>query len=114
MVQEARLQRHQRDNLSPVWLVLRNRLSTLNSRNTRSVGEGLQELSRRLDFRCVGGLSERVIFREFYARGLTAIDAADDIVPGARPTMSHLAARLEIETLLSAVGLGGLAARAAA
>ena len=35
------------------WIVLRNRLSTLSSRNHVLVGKGLQELSRWLDFRFV-------------------------------------------------------------
>jgi chromosome partitioning protein len=50
-------------------------------------------------------LAERVIFREFYHRGLTALDALDGTTLGTRPTMSHLAARLEIENLLDAIGL---------
>src|ERR1017187_10334822 len=66
VVQEARQQRQLRDDIGVDWIVLRNRLSMLGSRNTRLVGEGLQELSQRLNFRCVEGLAERVIFREFY------------------------------------------------
>jgi chromosome partitioning protein len=109
MVEEARQQRYLRDNVSADWIVLRNRLSTLASRNTRCVGEGLSELSQRLNFRCIEGLSERVIFREFYPRGLTALDTLDESTLGTRPTASHIAARLEIENLLSAIRLCGLA-----
>ncbi len=112
-VEDARLQRHLRDGILPDWIVLRNRLSTLGSRNTRSVGEALGELSRRLNFRRVEGLAERVIFREFYHRGLTALDALDETTLGMRPTISHLAARLEIENLVNAIGLRGLAASGA-
>jgi chromosome partitioning protein len=107
MVEEARLQRHLRDNVNADWIVVRNRLSMLGSRNTRCVGEALQELSRRLSFRCVEGLAERVIFREFYPRGLTALDALDESTLGTRPTASHVAARLEIDNLLSVLGLRG-------
>jgi len=107
MVREARLQHHQRDNVSTDWIVLRNRLSMLGSRNSRLVEQGLAELSRRLHFRQVEGLSERVIFREFYSRGLTALDSK---LLGARPTASHVAALIEIERLLNAVGLRGSAA----
>jgi len=105
MVEEARLQRHLRDNVSADWIVVRNRLSTLGSRNTRCVGEGLQELSQRLNFRCVAGLAERVIFREFYPRGLTALDTLDESTLGTRPNASHVAARLEIDNLLEVMGL---------
>lgn len=106
----ARQQRQICDNVTADWIVLRNRLSMLGSRNTRCVGEGLQELSQRLNFRCVEGLAERVIFREFYPRGLTALDALDETTLGARPTMSHVTARVEIENLLKAMSLRGPAA----
>ena len=41
---------------------------------------------------------------------LTALDALDEATLGARPTLSHITARLEIENLLGALGLGGAAA----
>jgi chromosome partitioning protein len=108
LVEEARSQRRLVDGASTDWIVLRNRLSTFgSSRNKRLVGEGLQELSQRLKFRYVDGLAERVIFREFYPRGLTAVDDLDEITLGTRPTMSHATARLEMENLLSAIVLGG-------
>jgi chromosome partitioning protein len=106
MVVEARRQRQLRDNVWFDWIVLRNRLSMLGSRNTRCVGQGLEDLSRRLDFRLVEGLAERVIFREFYARGLTALDTLDATTFGTRPTLSHLTARREIEALVAAMNLG--------
>jgi chromosome partitioning protein len=105
MVEDARGQRRVRDLGSIDWIVLRNRLSTLGSRNKRLVGEGLQELSRRLNFRHIDGLAERVIFREFYPRGLTAVDDLDEATLNARPTMSHVTARLEMLKLLAAMGL---------
>lgn len=107
MVEEARSQRQLLDNAAIDWIVLRNRLSTLgSSRNKRLVGAGLQELSQRLNFRFIDGLAERVIFREFYPRGLTAVDDIDEITLGTRPTMSHVTARLEMENLLNAMQLG--------
>ena len=106
MVEEARRQRHLLDQVDSDWIVVRNRLSMLGSRNKRLVGEGLQDLSQRLDFRCVEGLAERVIFREFYPRGLTAVDDLDELTLGTRPTMSHVSARLEMQNLLSTVMLG--------
>lgn len=117
VVEEARQQRFQRDGILPDWIVLRNRLSTLGSRNTRLVGEALGDLAQRLNFRRVEGLAERVIFREFYHRGLTALDSLHETILGTRPTLSHLAARLEIEKLVNALGLlqtssGGLVGRA--
>jgi chromosome partitioning protein len=72
------------------------------------VGEALQQLSQRLNFRCVEGLAERVIFREFYPRGLTAVDDLDELTLGTRPTMSHVTARLEMLKLLTTIGLGNV------
>ena len=106
MVEEARGRRRQLDQGTTDWIVLRNRLSTLGSRNKRVVGEALQQLSQRLNFRCVEGLAERVIFREFYPRGLTAVDDLDELTLGTRPTMSHVTARLEMLKLLTTIGLG--------
>jgi chromosome partitioning protein len=110
MVDEARRQRQLVDNVNPDWIVLRNRLSTLGSRNKRLVGEALNDLSQRLDFRSIEGLAERVIFREFYPRGLTAVDDLEEITLGTRPTMSHVTARMEMENLLSSMRLDGLTA----
>jgi chromosome partitioning protein len=109
IVEEARRAR-QLDHLDINWIVLRNRLSSLGSRNKRFVGQALEELSQKLHFRCVDGLAERVIFREFYPRGLTAVDDLDEATLGTRPTMSHVTARMEMENLLSAVSLGDQAA----
>jgi chromosome partitioning protein len=85
------------------WIVLRNRLSTLSSRNKRFVGDALADLAQRLNFRCVEGLAERVIFREFYPRGLTAIDDLDELTLGTRPTLSHATAQLEVQGLVAAL-----------
>ncbi len=105
MVREARRQRRVVDHATIDWIVVRNRLSMLGSRNKRLVGEGLQELSLRLGFRSVDGFAERVIFREFYPRGLTALDNLDEDTLGTRPSMSHVTAREEVETLLRSLKL---------
>jgi len=93
-------------NLAPTeWIVLRNRVSMISSRNKRLMGEKLQELSERLSFRCIDGIAERLIFREFYPRGLTAFDEVKETTLGTRPTMSHATARQEVQSLLEAMGL---------
>ncbi len=85
------------------WIVLRNRLSHQNTRNKRYVGSAIQELSRRLGFRCIDGLAERVVFRELYPRGLTAVDELDEATLGSRPTMSHVTSQIEVQSLVSAL-----------
>jgi chromosome partitioning protein len=110
-VEEARRERRLAGRPEMDWIVLRNRMSTLNSRNKRYVGDALQDLAQRLRFRYVEGLAERVIFREFYPRGLTAMDELDEGTLGTRPTMSHVTAQLEVQALLGAL-LGGTDYRA--
>ena len=112
LVEEARGDRRLEGRPDTDWIVLRNRLSMLNTRNKRSVGNALAELSQRLGFRCIEGLAERMIFREFYPRGLTAIDELDEGTLGTRPTMSHVAAQMEVQGLLAAL-LGSVAQGAA-
>ena len=105
MVREARRQRRLVDGRLTDWIVVRNRLSQLGSRNKRLVGEGISELSKRMGFRCVDGFAERVVFREFFPRGLTALVALDEATLGTRPNMSHLTAREEVIALLNALHL---------
>jgi chromosome partitioning protein len=82
------------------WIVVRNRISTIASRNQKKVIAGLKALADLLDFRVADGISERVIFREFFPMGLTAFDPLDPAVLGVKPTMSHVAARREIRELI--------------
>jgi chromosome partitioning protein len=107
-VEQARHQRRASGLADTDWIVLRNRLSMTPTRNKRLVGAGLEELSRKLCFRCVEGLAERVVFREFFLRGLTAFDDLNEATLGKRPTMSHMTARLEVEVLLDAMNLGSV------
>jgi chromosome partitioning protein len=100
-VWKARQARARADGASVDWVVLRNRLSTLEARNRRRVGDALTELARRVGFRIVPGLSERVIYRELFPSGLTLLDT-DHI--GA-PSISHVAARSEIRELLLSLAL---------
>jgi chromosome partitioning protein len=105
MVREARRQRRLIDGSLTDWIVVRNRLSTLTSRNKKLVGDGLKELSKRMSFRHVDGFAERVVYREFFPRGLTALDELDETVLGVRPSLSHITAREEVRTLLKALDL---------
>jgi chromosome partitioning protein len=105
MVRDARRQRRIIDGTRMDWVVVRNRLSMLGSRNKRLVGEGLGELAARLGFRRADGLAERVIYREFFPRGLTALDNLDEATLGTRPNLSHVTARAEVMSLIEALKL---------
>ena len=108
LVRAAIGQRKRVDGRVTDWVVVRNRLATLFSRNQRNVIKGLKELSSALDFRVADGISERVIFREFFPVGLTAFDTFDKRTFGFEPTMSHVAARNEVRELIGCLRLPNL------
>lgn len=91
------------------WVVVRNRIAPLVSRNQRKVVGGLERLQEMLGFRVADGITERLIFRELFPLGLTVFDTLDKRVLGVEPTMSHVAARREIRDLVSALRLPPLA-----
>ncbi len=105
MVREARRQRRLVDGGLTDWVVVRNRLSTLGSRNRRLVGEGVEGLAKQLGFRAVDGFAERVVYREFFPRGLTALDDLTEDTLGLRPNTSHVTARDEVRGLIEALRL---------
>lgn len=86
------------------WVVIRNRLSHINSRNKREMLSLFQEASKRANFHLASGIGERVIFRELFLKGLTLFDLPDQ-APGMTLSMSHLAARQEMHMLFGTIGL---------
>ncbi|MBX3520582.1 MAG: AAA family ATPase [Xanthobacteraceae bacterium] len=105
VVREARRQRRLVDQDETDWVVMRNRVSQLDTKNGRNFSEGLNDLSKRLNFRPAAGFGERVVYRELFPRGLTALDTLDERTLGAKPSMSHLAARHEVLALLDVLRL---------
>jgi chromosome partitioning protein len=104
-VRDARRERRQADNAILDWVVVRNRMANMSSRNELKIDSCLRNLSMQLGFRVADGISEREVFREFFPIGLTALDDFEEQVLGTRPTLSHLAARQEIRQLLVALRL---------
>ena len=104
-VREARRQRRIADNGLLDWVVVRNRLTQINSRNKESMYKSLTNLSMQLGCRLAEGISERVIFRELFPKGLTALDDLDKILPSKRGNASHLAARQEVRSLIATLKL---------
>ncbi len=109
MVWDQRKQRALNDGGSIDWIVMRNRLSSLDARNKRQIGRLLDELARRIGFRQAPGFTERVVFRELFPRGLTLLDLRQGEA-GVALSMSHVAARQEVRALLAAIGLPEAAA----
>lgn len=108
MVWDCRKRKAQREKKSIDWIVMRNRVSMLDARNKRRVGDGLKKLSERIGFRLAPGFAERVIYRELFPLGLTLLDLTEDgsTIPF---TMSHVAARQELRDLLIMLKLPSLA-----
>ncbi|WP_234026304.1 division plane positioning ATPase MipZ [Qipengyuania thermophila] len=109
LIWEARLKRsratieQQRRQMD--WVVVRNRTGHVEARNQARLEKALAELSKRVGFRVVKGLSERVIYRELFPSGLTLLDRGHLGELGT----SHLVARQELRQLVAALHLPVLA-----
>ncbi|MBM3565902.1 MAG: ATPase, partial [Alphaproteobacteria bacterium] len=103
MVWMAKKERAARDGGGMDWIVMRNRLSHLDARNKREIERLMRDFSSRLGCRVATGLSERVIYRELFLKGLTLFDLPD-VMPG-KMSISHVAARQEIRAVMEAVRL---------
>ncbi|MDO7835795.1 division plane positioning ATPase MipZ [Sphingobium sp. HBC34] len=101
LIFETRKARAKVDGVSIDWVVLRNRVQHHDARNKKRVGDALMELSRRVGFRVIPGLSERVIFRELFPSGLTLLDKGHLGELG----VSHIAARQELREMVSGLAL---------
>ena len=102
MVWEQKKQRAIRDGGSIEWIVLRNRLSSLFSHNKEEMKKVLDALSKRIGFRSLPGFGERVIFRELFLSGLTLLDMRENNM---NMSLSHVAAKQELATLIEAIHL---------
>jgi len=104
-VRAARRNRRIADNGLLDWVVVRNRLSHIGSRNKESMHNSLNNLAMQLGCRLAEGISERVIFRELFPKGLTALDDLDRILANLKGNASHLTARQEVRSLISTLKL---------
>ncbi|MEG8021146.1 division plane positioning ATPase MipZ [Sphingomonas aerolata] len=109
LIWDARKQRARADGTTIDWVVLRNRLQHIEARNMRRVSDALVQLSKRVGFRIIPGLGERVIYREMFPAGLTMIDAKEFGGMG----LAHVAARQELREMMAALQLPELVAETA-
>ncbi len=109
MVMKARALRAKSSDGSLDWIVMRNRLSPLASRNKAQMAQILEMLGRRFGFRSIAGFSERVAFRELFLQGLTLLDTT-----GPKKSASYLAATAEVDALLAAFNILPLTAQLSA
>src|SRR5262250_3235827 len=80
------------------WIVVRNRLESVESSNQHQITQVLDAIQRTVGFRVVRGLPERPLYREFFAAGLTVLDPLEGFESAAVP------ARLEVQSLIREIG----------
>ena len=101
LIWNSRTQRAKNTGKSVDWVVLRNRLQHIESHNLRRVGAALDELARRVGFRVIPGLGERVIYRELFPKGLTLLDMKEIGDVG----LGHITARQELREMIAGLGI---------
>ena len=101
LIWNSRTQRAKNTGRSVDWVVLRNRLQHIESHNLRRVGAALDELARRVGFRVIPGLGERVIYRELFPKGLTLLDIKQIGEVG----LGHITARQELREMIAGLGI---------
>jgi len=101
LIWDARKARAKADGATIDWVLLRNRTQYVEAHNMKRIVSALAELSQRVGFRIIPGLSERVIYRELFPSGLTMLDKQHL----GRLATSHLAARQELRELIKHLAL---------
>lgn len=60
------------------WVIVRNRLTFSKSKNSQLMSVLLSALERRIHFTLAKGISERVVYRELFLKGLTMLDLKEN------------------------------------
>jgi chromosome partitioning protein len=103
LIWNSRTERAKQTGRSVDWVVLRNRLQHIESHNLKRVGAAMDELARRVGFRVIPGLGERVIYRELFPKGLTLLDLKQIGDAG----IGHITARQELREMISGLAIPG-------
>lgn len=80
------------------WIVVGNKISSLNSRNKNQVFGYLEKAAKTYGFRVAPTIRDRVIYKELFLQGLTVLDLSQDALK-CRLSVSHIAAKQEIRQL---------------
>ena len=105
LVLEARRKRKMVDQGIIDWIIVRNRMSSTQSNNAKQIAASLSRLAGQLKFRPAEGLHDRVIFRELFPIGLTALDPIEEAMRGSNLSASQVSARREVESLVETLQL---------
>jgi len=104
-VQKTRAERSASGKSGIDWVIVRNRISNLGSRNAQQVQDTIERVAGRLSCRVADGIAERVIFRSLFPTGMTVFDPFDADLLGGAPSMSHVNARQEYRNLVASLRL---------
>ena len=102
-VWQARQKRAAQKRPQTKWFVVRNRTMHVSTRNEKVIWKLLTALGKRINFTPLGGLGERIIFRELFLKGLTLLDLGGG-KSQLKLTANTLAARQELRNILHAIG----------
>jgi chromosome partitioning protein len=96
LVWEQRMRKVVEQSGTLEWLIIRNRMHSLRSRNQAQLDTILTALSQRIGFHMANSVGERVIFRELFAYGLTVMDQQ-------KPNASYATAHQEIQSITNRI-----------
>ncbi|NRA73630.1 MAG: AAA family ATPase [Rickettsiales bacterium] len=102
MIWEQKINKAKRDGKSMDWIIMRNRLHSLDSNNKKNIEKVISKLSKKVGCKIASGFGERVIFKELFLKGLTLLDLKNKAIT-TNMTVSHLAARHELFNLLKTI-----------
>jgi chromosome partitioning protein len=105
LVQRARAERLAMDGKTIDWVLVRNRISMLASRNGKLVHTTMERIAARFGCRVADGIAERMIFRSLFPTGMTVFDPLDGDLLGGLSSVSHITARNEYRDLVAALQL---------
>ncbi len=85
------------------WIVLRNRIIHIDTKNKREIDSILKHLQNYMKFTYIPGIGERVVYKEMFLKGLTILDLLK--LNKSEISISHIAAKNELLTILNAIGI---------
>lgn len=91
-------------NASIEWLIIKNRTSSFNSINEKTINNILEKARMKLGFKIISGFSDRVIFRELILEGLSLMDLKRANYKK-KFTTSHLLAREELRNFINSIDI---------
>ena len=101
MVEDMNVARVERGDPPIHWIVMRNRLSHLRTKNREDISVYLKKMSDLFGFQFVSGFGERVVFKELFLSGLTLLDLREE--GDHKINFSELTARQEVRSLVCAI-----------